>query len=372
MPRHVLTADYFHVAGGTKVVPADTMARYADWAEVPQRDTTTWQSGMKLLMYSDPNRAIHGAPWWSEEESAFAHDCAGQRISRMYPTRSGGKQQFLLAPGSTVERSVWRAFIARYFERGHFTAVFDDDVNNLAYMNGLPCNFNAVQWLDDTAGQIQSLGYPVVYNGLEPSLTTNEPSTSIALNRVAIGGMMEDCYSHVNRAPADLRWRSEENTEIAMAEAHKLFFCYGNDTGDAAASLDRRMYEFGSFLLTYNPTTTVLWEHWSTPTLGHIMPESGFVPLQPVRNNVRSVDQLRVGQDLYARSYYRCYLNGALLGNCAVIVNSSSRGTAGLPRTRFRHALQIEGSGVFDGGRAFIGGSPPGSLAPRSATIELP
>lgn len=365
-PHHVLTADYFGGQGGTHVVAADRMAAVTDWVETSPHDTTTWLSGMHVMFYTDPNRQIENEPLWNQDEATFAHDCSGNRVSRMYPS-NGGRRQFLMDPNSQSMRRIWRSYVGRYFGAGHFSAVFDDDAGNLAYMDGSPCN--ATSWVQAAADSIRALGYPVVYNALEPSFGDNRISPAIALNKVSIGGMMEDCYSERPRPPSGARWLTEEATELAMKRDGKLFFCYGNDYADAADSTDLRMYEFASFLLSYDPQRSILWEHWTTPSLVHVMPESQFVPLQPLKH-VNDVDDLK-HDGVYERAYYRCYLSGRLLGACDVVVNPTNGGAATIPQTRFHHALTIAGSGIFDGGSAGIGPAPQ-TLGPASAAILLP
>lgn len=361
-PRHVLTADYFGGQGGTHVVPADRMATATDWVETSPYDTTTWRSGMHVMFYTDPNRQIAGEPLWNADESTFAHDCSGNRVSRMYPS-NGGRRQFLMDPHSAAMRGVWRSYVARFFAAGHFSAVFDDDAGNLAYMDSSPCN--ARDWVAAAAASIRALGYPVVYNALEPAFGSNAVSPGIALNKVSIGGMMEDCYSERPQPPSGSRWLTEEATELAMKRDRKLFFCYGNDYADAAASVNQRMYEFASFLLGYDPQRSILWEHWTTPSLVHVMPESQFVPLQPVRH-VSDVDDMRAG-GVYEREYYRCYFQGRPLGGCEVVVNPGASAAA-IPSNHFGHALALAGSGIFDGGS--VGFTPaPRSLGAISAAI---
>jgi hypothetical protein len=366
-PQHLLTADYFGGQAGTHVIPADRMASVTDWVETSPHDTTTWRSGMHVMFYTDPNRQIENEPLWTQDEAAFAHDCSGSRVSRMYPSRGGnGRQQFLMDPNSPAMRGVWRSYVQRYFNAGRFSAVFDDDAANLAYMDTSPCN--AGSWVQASVDAIRSLGYPVVYNGLEPAFGNDRISPAIALNKVSIGGMMEDCYAERPRPPSGARWLTEEATELAMKRDGKLFFCYGNGIADAAASTDLRMYELASFLLTYDPQRSILWEHWATPSAVHVMPESAFVPIQPVRH-VLDADDMRAG-GVYQREYYRCYLQGRLLGGCDVVVNPSNS-SASVPSTRYHHALTISGSGIFDGGSVGIGPAPQ-TLDATSAAILVP
>lgn len=371
VPKHVLTADYFLGDAGTHVISAQRYARHLSWAEVSPYDTTTWRTGIRMMFYTDPNRQIAHEPLWNSVEQTFAHDCDGSRISRMYPANGpNGRPQFLMDPHSAALRQIWRAYVSRFFSAGHFSAVFDDDADNIQYMDSTPCRFDAGEWLQASIDEVRSLGFPVVYNALEPPLSTNAMNPAIALNAVSVGGMMEYCYSDTPRPPTDGRWLAEEETELAMDASRKLFFCYGNATADASASTGFRLYEFGSFLLTYDPERSIFWEHWSTPSVAHVMPESEFVPLQPVRS-VATVQQLQIEGGAYSRAYYRCYLRGRFVGACAVYVNPTM-GTLSLPRSWYRRTLDITGSGIFDGGAIAIDGpAPGGTIAPMSAIIAV-
>lgn len=363
---HVRTADYFAGYAGTKLVPAAVASRWLTWAETDIPGSIQIRAfGVKTLLYSDPNRTMAGDSTFTSDETTFAHDCSGARVMA---SREG---QYLMDPHSLNLRNIWRRGIARYNAEGHFDAIFVDDANTVEYARGRPCNFQPNDWLKATNELQSSLGYPVIYNGLS-NFSDRAISLSIGLNASAIGGAMEQCYAGSPSEPkiSGDHWYVAEETEVRMAQHGKLFFCYGNDTTDAASAVDGRLYVLASFLLTYDVGTSVLWEYYQGPSHFHVMPESQLVPLRP-ESEIHSVLDLRTSSGVYQRVYRQCYLAGRPQGACVVAVNPDGTSRA-LALEGYRRILQISGGGVVDGGTVRVAGStPPPRLAPLSAVIAF-
>ncbi len=364
-PTHVQTADYFGGYAGTHDVAPAVAARWLTWAETNVADSPRMRAlGVKTLLYTDPNRQISGEPLYTADESSFAHDCGGQRIATL---RSG---QYLMDPHSPAMTRLWKAHVRSYSADGHFDAIFEDDADDLAYTRGVPCRYDAAAWLSATNAMQRALGYPVVYNGLA-NFTDRTVSPAIGLNATAIGGMMEECYAVSPSRPKSSgdAWYVTEATELAMARAGKLFFCYGNDTTAADASLDARLYVYASFLLSYDPATSVLWEYYQGPARFHVMPEAQLVPMQP-RVTAQRVDDLSVA-GTYQRAFGACYLAGRDQGPCVVAVNPSQTARP-LALPGYRRTLVLGGGSVIEGGTARVEmRPPPAQLDPLSATIAF-
>ncbi len=157
-----------------------------------------------------------------------------------------------------------------------------------------------------------------------------------------------------------------------MAQAQKYFFCYGNDRTSADQAIDQRLYTYASFLLTYDPNTSVLWEYYRTPSGGHVMPESRLVPMDPDVGNLTSADELRTVGGAYMRAYRQCYIAGAPAGPCIVAVNPDADAPHSVNFHGFQRTLSMQGSGVFDGGTIRIDSvAPPAELAPLQAVIAF-
>jgi hypothetical protein len=365
-PAHLQTGDHFAGYAGTKTVPAPVAARWLTWAETDiPGSVLVRRYGIKTMLYTDPNRSMRGDQEFSSNESTFAHDCAGDRIQAQ---RAG---QYLMDPHSSALLALWKGHVSRYNAEGHFDAVFEDDANTIGYVLGRPCNFDATDWLQATVTMQRALGYPIIYNGLS-NFTDRSVSISIGLNQTAIGGMMEQCYGASKTQPKTSgdQWYVAEATELRMIADRKLFFCYDNDTTDAAAAVDSRLYVLASFLLSYDPSLSVLWEYFEGPSRLHVMPEVQFVPLQPV-STPRSVDDLKTASGIYQRKYGACYLASRAVGPCVIAVNSDGAAHS-LDLSGYRRTLQISGSGVVDGGTVRIGTTaPPSQLSALSAVIAF-
>lgn len=368
VPRHVQTADYWQGYAGTKNVPAQQAARFLSWVETDVPGSQQISGfGVKTILYTNPNREQPGDPLYGNSDREYAHTCGGQRVLG----ESAYRGQLLTNPASRTLATLWRRSVDAHTAEAHFDAVFADEAVGIAYSQETPCGFHFAQWLREETSLFRNLHYPVIYNGLN-DFNGHGLAREIALNRGAIGGMMEECYAQLtaDHRVGGWRWWATELTEIHMAENHKYFFCYGRDLTPADQAYASRMYTYASFLLTYDPHTSVLWEYYKTPSGGHVMPESQLVALNPVKR-VNRVVQLRTPSGAYVRKYRRCYLAGRYVGPCAAAVNPDPvQHELALPG--YRKTLVLQGSGVFDGGSVHIENRPPPQdLAPLGAVIAF-
>jgi len=270
-------------------------------------------------------------------------------------------------------RNLWSNWIASESQGVQWDAVFDDDANDVAETSGTPCGFSSSAWLSATQAELASVSpAPIIYNGLQ---LPNE----ISLNAVSnvLGGMEEGCYSDSNSRPKiyDPYWSQIENVEIAMAQQSKLFICLGRDSDNSstATSIDSRLYTYASFLLTYTPSMSILWDLYGTPSGFHVQPETKLVALNPVVSQPTDVSQLQESSGVYAREYQRCFVAGVLVGSCAAVVNADRSNAHSYPfGSKYSHTVVLTGGGVLDGGNLFTtGGPPPSSLGPTQAVIAF-
>lgn len=360
--KHVLTADY--VAGtGTKVSPS-TLAPWLTWASIPwQSNTSVRAAGIKAMYYTNPNRLAPGDSMWTTDESAFAHDCSGARIL----TSSYG--EFLMDPSSSGLRTNWQSYIAYESKSVTWDAIFEDNANDVVGATTLPCGYTTAAWLASSQGENAfQLPTPLIYNGLQiPGQISLNASPNV------VGGMEEGCYSlNATLTKAfDSYWTQRENTEITMALEGKLFYCYGMDTNNASTSADSRLYSYASFLLTYSPTSSVLWEYYSTPSGFHVMPESTLVALDPLVPTPSTIDGLLLSTSVYGREYAHCYVAKVYAGPCAAVVNTSRYTSNPYPYgNKYKHTLVLSGAGVLDGGSISENGpTPPSTLGNLESVI---
>ena len=362
--RHVLTADYLGGYGGTHAFPWSVEAPYVSWAKASNPIDSDEQRavGIKTYVYTNPNDPYPGSPMYTNDESTFAHTCGGSRIY----SQSYGLRHYLMDPHSANLVQLWKDSVP---DHAHYDTIFEDETNTLYGMNGTPCNYNPTEWLQAHINETTAFGYPVIYNG---AAQTNTIGMNQAPN--VGGGMAEQCYATGNSAGriTDSFWQTMENIEIQMAQQGKLFFCLSDNYGDAASSQDARIYDIASFLLTYDPATSILMEFFGTPSKFHVEPETQLVALYPVVSTPSDVSSLKTASGAYGREYNACYLAGSFVGRCAVAINPSSFNSYSFPfGSRYSRTLVLAGGGVLDGGSVATNGPPPGQLAPLSSVVAF-
>jgi len=225
----------------------------------------------------------------------------------------------------------------------------------------------------------------IVYNGLgtpiHPSPTRTPPA--FGLNATVAGGMAEDCYSRQPEAtpskpdPApvaahDSQWLDMEYLEMSMAAANKLFVC--NAAGDHSPDADKRgalrLYVIASFLMTYDPDTSILDELFLPASGFPVFPESQIVALDPLAPEPAQISDLLVG-GVYVRQYASCSVKGNPVGACAMVVNPSVTATYPFPLPDvYAGSLKLIGGGVLEStARVKLESGVPESVGPRSAVI---
>jgi hypothetical protein len=355
---HVLTADYYGGTGDTTLSPG-LLAPWVTWLETSfQANPAVRAAGIKAMYYTNPNREAPGDPLYTKDESTFAHTCSGQRIGPIT------YNQYLMDPASSDLRQLWKNFIAsRITNTVQWDAIFEDDANDVVGAPALPCNYSAASWLAASQGENSyQAPYPIVYNGLQ---IPNEMGLNASSN--VIGGMEEGCYGGSSRYPKmwGKYWTQIANVELGMAQQGKLFFCYDRDPSTAASALDGRLYTYASFLITYTPSSSILWETYSTPSSFHVEPESMLVALSPVVPQPSDVSALQVSSQVYGREYRACYIAGSYVGSCAAVVNIDRFNAHPYPYgTKYTHTLILTGGGILDGGTISAAGPPPPANLP--------
>ena len=364
---HVLTWDYLGGYAGTHRITWQQAAPWLSYAVTDAPDASAIRAaGIKTVFYTDPNRQAPSDPEYSSDETTFAHDCSGNRIySTLHPTMA------LMDPASNHLWSLWSDQVTAALARssGNFDAIFDDEADEVLQTTALPCAFDQTEWTSASNAMITSLTYPVVYNGLwafKRKGTSWGISDVIGLNKTSIGGDLEGCYSEApppadGERPHGGKWVATEDTEITMARHDRLFLCKGSNPTGAGESLAERMYMVASFLLTYDPRTSILSERFQTPTQFHVDPEAAVVPTQPLVAEPLTIAALRTPYGLYEREYGACYVFGVNAGPCIVVVNSDD--TTVLERfdkvAQYTRTLEISGSGILDGGSLATSGPAP-------------
>jgi hypothetical protein len=263
-----------------------------------------------------------------------------------------------------------------------FDYVFEDSADEIQTLklSAQPCNFDQNDWTSYTNQMDGQLGFPIIYNGLGliPQ-GTSSPGPAIGLNSTTNGGMSEDCYS--GRTPTGYffqpHWSAEENTQIQMAQAHKLFVCQSDWYVQPSAGVSQRMYQFASFLMTYDRNSQYIKTEFQTASAVHVMPEAQLVALNPLVATPSDISGLLLPSGLYGREYQDCYIGGNYVGPCAAIVNPNnphSGPALAFPwPTKYHHTLVVAGEGWYDGGTVSPKGpAPPSAVAGATGLIVFP
>jgi hypothetical protein len=371
---HVLTADKF----GPAVSPSRA-APYLTWAEAgASAANAIHDAGIKTMFYVEATRTVAnvGDPLFTSTSSTFSENCSGGRVTDTYQSDI---VQYVMAPGSSALRTLFRSYLESILAQGHFDAILEDDMatlnetNPYSPLSSFPCDYSDSGWISAENGLDAYSPVPVIFNGLS-GLQGENVSLTLGLlsNSNTIGGTFEECYSSDSLAKMDgWLWQAIENTEIDVAATGKLFQCMVTNQAAASSQTNARLYAYASFLLTYSPTTSMYFTEFATPSTLHVMPETQFVPLDPatVPSNIGSLHQ---SGGTYAQTFRSCYFKGALVGACAVVVNPSGSQTYHNPFGTYHHSLSLSGSGVLDGGTVSTTAAAPASLGPEQAAILLP
>lgn len=372
--KHVQTADYLGGYYGTHSIAWSTAANYLNWASTNPTDANSISAaGIKTMFYTNPNRLQTTDPMYTTDETVFAHDCTGQRVT----TSFNGITQYVTNVESSSLATDYHNTISAKIAGTHFDAMFEDNTGPLEEygITPMPCGYSDSAWMTGGAAVAAAAPAPVILNGL--SLLSGHdvsPTVQMVSDPNTIGGTFEHCYSDDAQAEqGDWMWAAVENTELQVAARHAIFICMLRNTGTASTEIAARMYAAASFLLTYDPSTSTIWTGFATPSGFHVMPESQLVVLDPKTPTPASISGLQTSSGAYGREYGSCYIAGNFVGPCAIAVNSSSTASETFPYPQYHHSLLISGSSIVDGGTiAANGGAPPSTLAPLSAYIVFP
>ena len=363
---HVPTADYVGYGGSQSISPA-VAATVLNWAELTPGVANGFSAaGIKTLAYINPFFQATTDPLYSSDESTFAHDCNGDRITTM---ANATVLLYLMNPSSPDLLNLLNTWAAQQEASGHIDAFFFDDVDTLYGVSPLPCNATQSSWDAANASFISGTNYPVVFNGY----AEDSDSATLINGANVTGGMVEYCYT--GTAPlytTGSQWVLHENLQLAAGAAGKLFFCYNNTTTDGSSSTALREYVYASFLLTYNPASSILWEYFSTPSNVHVFPETGLVPSSPLVATPANISGIEYA-NVYIREYAACSLAGKSVGPCAAVVNADPNNSYALPPLSgtYGHTMTLSGYGTLDGGTVGTAGPPPPTTVPPQTGLVL-
>jgi hypothetical protein len=380
VPTRLLTADYLGSPWGSTSVSPSRAATVLNWVQTGYTNVAAMKAaGLKVEVYFNPNRLQPGDPLYSLTPlSGYAKTCSGSRLYYYF----AGHQQYVGQPSTTALQLAYASYVKKRLIYGTPDAIYEDNGGALSAYNlgsftpGSPCSYSDSAWLAGENALHSALYIPTIFNGLS-GLHGHDVSLSVALldNAKTLGGNYEHCYTEsANPEMGSWPWVAMENTELIAARKQKLFFCMERNLMSAATQYAARQYALASFELTYNPSTTVMWSEFATPSGVHVMPESRFVALNPLVSAPSTVASLAQSGGTYKREYRTCYYAGRLIGPCAMIVNPTyySAPRPALAQT-YHHTINFHGYGLLDGGTVtFDGPAAPTTMGNRTGYVLVP
>ncbi|HYK51915.1 MAG TPA: hypothetical protein VEV38_00080 [Candidatus Eremiobacteraceae bacterium] len=329
--QNLATGDGNHLSGWEEATP------WLNFVDTNAQDSLGMhQAGLTVAFYTVPNREGPGDPMYTNDESTFAHDCNGNRIASL----GVGQGRYLMDPHSTDLGGLWETYVQNMISNGAWIDyVFEDKADTINKTSANPCNFNQSDW-SNASNQLDSyMTSHIVYNSLSNTSSNGgqpQVAPSIALNQTSVGGMSEDCYVRAdNTLRTRVSWEATELTEIDMALAQKMFVCNGGMSTDGTIAIQQRIYQYASYLLTYDPQRTIYETQYADYSGLFVYPEVQLVAKQPLISEPNNITGLLQSGGTYARQYKACYLAGNYVGPCAAVVNANSASMPSQPsRTR--------------------------------------
>jgi hypothetical protein len=375
--KHLLTADYLMGRYGTATVAPSTAASHLTLAQTGWSDANAIAAaGIKTQIYMDPNRWETTAPMYGGgTEAMYAHTCTGARITSTYKTIV----RYVTNPNSAALQSYYASYLKAHSAGIHVDSIFEDDAGPLSQysvytpFSAMPCSYSDSSWINGGMALDNASPIPVMVNGLS-GLNGHNPSLELGLLKASnvVGGIYEHCYTDNSTLKMVVwEWQAIENTELQASNGGDQFICMARNTNTASTQVPARIWAIASFLLTYNPSRSYLWEEFGTPSGLHVMPESKLVALNPLVAQPSSVSSLLTSSGNYGREYGNCYIGGSSVGPCAVVLNITRGSTYANPYAgRYGHTLALSGNGVLDGGAiSTAGAAAPSSIAPSMAYV---
>ena len=379
MPAHVQTAEYLWTPQERAADPT-AFARYLTYAyPLYQQFGRVQGAGIKTVLYVNPLMPEPGErfefPAVTKQPKLQAKDCSGN------PVRAYNGTSYLLDVMHPDARTAVRGIVDGYVDmvRRENTGasnpvdlVFVDNANSFYGVQPMPCNFDQDDWTAGVERALSLVPYPTVINTLSVRPWVVPKKVQALHGRTITGLMYEACFT-------DTQWSAEEIAQIltldTLRRLHKPagagFWCYVNGKltqHEASDVTAQRLFEYASFLLTYDPQYSVYQTAYaSPPSTFKVLPETQFVPMLPA-TSPKDISDLRMPSGAYVQRYEYCYYRRALLGSCEVAVNPDS-GTEDIPTGGYRHSATLSGDGVLDGGKMSFNGPLVDDLAPGTAAI---
>jgi hypothetical protein len=399
VPPHVQTWYYFGLDGINENVPADVMARYADFIEDGDHGEFAARykraGGKRTAAYDDPVYIPYCSPpfkppagpckqefsTYIKDESGFFHGPDGARIHKYV---EADKMYYeVVNPASPAARRAWREFTAVVKRRAPaIDFIYSDDSGGSLHFGDMSPK-SSIFWEFNEAGvevtnddvfreafvtYLSQSAMPLILNGGAPDNIPAYGGVYIALPFV-YGNSHEGCFRDDAGAKSiEQGWLNEHQGLLSNTHMKKWGLCYMDGRPTNAS----RLYALASWWLSYDPQYSVA-APIQPAVKSSLLPEFNIVPRFPSRTIVANIAELRDAGGAFVREFGGCYEERIFVGRCATVVNPTN-GPVAVPRLSmaYRRMLQLRGADMLAGGvTAWVPGRPPAALAPKTAVVLL-
>ena len=395
-PAHVTTWLYYGLNGINAAVPASYMVGKATIVETDTSEGSSGQNfknagGKYAVHYTDPafvpNCATPAGPCTGPmgnlglPESAWLHATGGTRVNKYVNTTFG--YQDVLNPTSAAVQAAYATFTNQKLAAAPGLDFFFADDSGGPYngvdgtaASGILWNFSApsveitsdAQWIAGKAAVFAAAARPVFVNG--SSYDTWLPAYNGAFLKLPnVAGMNhEGCFNaDDNGISTDAygRWQKMANSLLMNTGLQKYAVCMMMGAVTPAA----RLYDLASWWTTYDANYSIAAPVNLGPDGYAIYPEFDIVPTQPKSTANLDISVLRNGNGAYVREFSACYQNGAGIGPCATIVNTTGAPLAMPALSGYGRTLNLDSNGSYTGGKAWWSAGVASSIAASSGVI---
>lgn len=349
-----------------------------------------------VLPYVDTNNIYSGTPpgtlLTDAQESWFLHEASPNQATRLTTTAFGGG--FIMNQTTPAYQSWWRTFIAAQYPGA--TGLFMDDQSPTYPFFGLSTTTSTEvtsvaseeaahtsisnSMINSANGQL----YPQYDNTIPDCGNNFETSQGIGASGNMITGAVqgliaEGCPTENGTLIGFYAGLLDDMSWVDWNTSGSITLLSFGATG-AGYQTQERLMQIATILMGYSPGHTVDWSELeqSNTTLS-VFPESGIVPTNPVQTmanpggtncltlNTSSTcstgghnDVLTGTSGVYRREFQHCYNQGTLVGQCAVVVNTTGSAVtvSGPMLTQsYGHSVTLSGGDVQGGGTINVSGA---------------
>jgi len=315
-------------------------------------------------------------------KSAWLHDSLGNRLHvTAYGTQVNGQWQERMNPASLAVQTAYHNWTVAMVLGTRVNAFENDDIQTdyepsyFTYKfgatskeyNALGTSANAA-WFAAQQKLATASVRPVFANGL---IGFQESQYLLSAN--VLGHMQESCATTSTTLPImGSAWIANMNHLLIATGLHRYAICINYDVA-GSSGITERTYAYASWLLTYDPLYSIVFNQIPMADAHETYPEHGlavFSPLQTATSN--NITTLRRTTGAYVREFAFCYVQKVAIGPCAAVVNPDSVAhSIGALSNVYLHYLALNTKSWYAGGTVGWGAfsSAPTTIGAHAALI---